>query len=380
VSDAEEFHVIAYDLNTNARLCEIPANNLRFDSRLNDAGAISFDISLQSPGVAGQVASILGYEGNPYAVYVDRNGVIVWGGICWTGLYTRSSGLLSVGGKEFLSYFDQRIAAADYSQLTYPAGIDPAQLLALALTDAQNIALQGAGASIGLSVVYTASGIPVIVPGYPIAQQTAIQSIINDVTALVVPGFGGTDIQVLCAYDAFGVPQRTAYTRSPRSGNPAGSTGLIFDLSSCIDYTWPTDATQAGNTLIVTGSGNGAAAPTTTVNAPGVPLGGLGQSPRLDKLITTTAQSQQQVQQMANGLAQQYGKPVTTPTVTILTNGAQPLGSWSMGDDARLYMPPGDDRFPNGKSEYWRVVQQQISVPDAGAATAVLTFNVPPSF
>ena len=377
---AEVFTVVAFDLNTNSKLCEIPANKLTFDSRLNDAGAISFDIDLKSPKVSAKVAPILSYNGNPFAVYVDRNGIIVWGGICWTGSYTRTSGVLQVGGKEFLSYFAQRLAAADYSKTTYPSGVDPAQLLSMALTDAQNTTTQGPGASIGLSVVYTPSGVPPIVPGYPITQQTLVSSIIKDVTALITPGYGGTDLQVLCAYDNTGTPTRTAYIRSPRAGNSAGSTGLIFDLSSCVDYTWPTDATQSGNHLVVTGSGNGAQAPTTTVAAPGVPVGGLGQVPRLDKLLSTAAQSQQQVQQMANGFAQQFGQPVTSPTVTVLTSGAQPLGSWTVGDDARLYMPPGDDKFPNGLSQFWRIAQQRVSVPDAGAATVTLTLNAPPIY
>lgn len=375
----ETWEVQAYDLNTNTPICELIANSLTFDSRLNDAGAISFNMTIQSPKVQRIVAPILEYGGNPFAIYVFRNGIIVWGGIGWTGKYTRSTGVLEVGGKEFLSYFDQRLAAADYSSVTYPSGLDPAQLLYKALTDVQNTATMGPGASIGLSVVYTPSGIPVIVPGYPTTQQTVVSQIIQDVTSQLTPGYGGVDLDVELAVVG-GVPSKTVYTRSPRSGRAAGQSGLIFDMSKAVDVVWATDATQSGNVVTVTGSGTGVKKPKATVNAPGIPIGGLGEAPRLDKVVTVSSLSQTQVSAVAPGIASQYGQPLTTPQVTVLTNTDVPFGSWIIGDDARLFMPPGDDFFPSGYSQYWRIVQHQVTVPDQGAATVQLTFNVPPVY
>lgn len=382
---SETWDVLAYDLNRNSLICELIANNLTFDSRLNDAGAISFDLDLQSPRVRNVVAPILDYAGNPFAIYVFRNGVIVWGGISWTGKYTRSTGVLELGGKEFLSYFDQRLAAADYSSLSYPSGLDPAQLLYLAMTDVQNAATEGPGASIGLNVVYTPSGIPVIVPGYPLTQQTMVSQIIQDVTSQLTPGYGCVDLDVELGM-VNGSPTRTVYTRSPRSGRTAGQTGLMFDMSKAVDVVWAFDATQSGNVVTITGAGTGANKPKTTVNAPGVPLGGLGEAPRLDKVVSTSSLSQEQVSQIAPGIAAAYGQPLTTPQVTVLTNTDVPLGSWIIGDDARLYMPTGTDElpsdglFPKGYSTDWRIVQHAVTVPDEGAATVQITFNVPPVF
>ncbi len=373
----ETFTVIAYDLNTNARLCELPGNNLTFDSRLNDSGSITLDLSLSDPDVAAVVAPILGYGGNPFAIYVDMNGVIVWGGIAWTGNYTRSTGVLEVGGKEFLSYFDQRLAVRDYSALTYPSGVDPALLIGRVFTDTQ--AAAGAGSSIGLGVVAAASSIPPIIPGYPTSQQTQVSSIMSDIVTAVTPGYGTVDVYTECQYDTNGNPTRTAYVKSPRAGRAGSASGLIFDLTDVIDFTWPTDASQSGNNLTVVGSGTGSTTPTATAIAD-VPLGGLGQAPRLDLVITTTATTQSLAASMAHGAAAQYGKPIRTPTVTVLASGAQPLGSWIMGDDARLTMPSGDERFPNGVDSYWRIVQASVTVPDSGPAVVTLTFNTPPVY
>ncbi|UFU14642.1 hypothetical protein LQK89_02770 [Curtobacterium sp. C1] len=374
----EVFTVKAYDLNTNAFICELPANGLRFDRRLNDHGSISFDVDLKAPGTAAIANPFLQYAGNPVALYVDRSGILVWGGISETVAYKKSTGLLSVGGKEFLAYFESRLALRDYSQKSYPNGVDPAILLGTVLTDTQNPAYGGPGASIGLSVVSAPSNLPMLTPGYPLSQPTMVGTIVSDLVTTLTPGYGTLDWQLVVAYDTNGNPTRTAYVRAPRSGRGAGSTGLMFDLSNCVEYSWPIDNGPSGNVITVTGAGNGSARPLATVVAP-FAVGGLGQPPRMDYVFSSSAQSQQQVQQMANGLSSQCSQPLMTPVVTVPTSGAQPLGSWILGDDARL-VTAGDEFFPNGLDQYWRIVQESVDVPDAGVPTVELTFNLPPTY
>ncbi|TIH34979.1 hypothetical protein [Subtercola vilae] len=375
---AEKFTVFAYDPNTNTRLAELPATNLLFDTRLNDAGSISFDLALSAPKTAARVAPILSYDGAPFAVYVDRNGTIVWGGLCLTGNYSKATGALPVQGKEFGAYFNQRIIAADYSALTYPGGIDPAQLVYKAYTDAQNVALCGPGASLGINVVGGSSTIPTFIPGYPITQHTTVSQIAADMAAVSSPGSGTVDVVFLSAWDPVsGAPVTTLKIWSPRAGRDKNSSPLVFDLASVNDYTWPTDVTKAGTTFTVTGAGSGAATPTAVVSS-AAPVGGLGQMPRLDQVFSfSNVQSQSQLNLMAAGLAQAYGFPVRTPTVTLPSVADPVLGSWMIGDDARLYTA-GDERFPAGKDEFWRIVQYATKVPDEGVATVTLTFNLPP--
>jgi len=317
----ETFRVFAYDLNTNTLLTELPVNNLTYESRLGDAGSCSFDLNLRSPAVAKIVSPIMAYDGVRFGVYIDRNGQINWGGGILTGNYDSTTGMMPCGGKEFLEYFEQRVIAASYTKTEYPAGVDPAWLIAKVITDAQSTALCGPGASIGISVVGGSSSLPKMEPGYPITQYTTVGRLIADMLAISVPGYGGLDLTQRTQW-VNGSPQTTFIISSPRAGRSAGNTGLIFDLDSVIDYNWPTDATGNGNTIIATGSGTGAAMPTAIVNAPGVPVGGLGNSPRLDKVISfQSAQSQQQISAAANGAAQTYGKPLKTPKLTMLTDG-----------------------------------------------------------
>lgn len=379
---SDQYTLFAYDINTNAKLTEIPFKGLMFNQTLNGAGGISFSIPLGGDGVAPLAKPLLDYQGRPVKAYVDRDGVIIGGAfVIWVGTYQNDTSTLSCGGSEIRSLLEHRVQLRDYSITTYPAGIAPGLLLYTVLNDTQT--LGGPGSSLGLSIVNNSAGMPNVVPGYPISQNTMVDQIIRDMTQISVPGVGGVDVSVSSAWaPTTGVPADILTISTPRVGSPAGLSGVIFDLSTVLDFTWPTDGKSAATTLIVTGSGSGSAMPIATVNAPGIPVGGLGQSPRLDRVESTTAQSQAQVNLMANGLAAQYAGALITPTITVATNlDGQPLGSWAVGDDARIVCPPDViPRFPNGIDQYWRIVGQSVVVPDEGVSTVTITLNIPPIY
>lgn len=440
----ESFTISAYDLNTNSLICQIPGNGLSFDWRLNDIGSCSFTVLVQSAQVRAQIAPLLTYNGNPFKVYIDRNGVIVWTGIIWTWKYSRTSGKLDFGGKELLSYFQQRTIAADYSSLTYPTAslvsyayagqtyvavdnaagftagmavtlgsdtpepltilsvssnvvnfttaltlphptnaplafsIDPAALAKQAILDAQNTTLCGPGASIGLAISGGTSSITPITPGYPLSQNTPVYNVVHDMASINQPGAGSVDSIVASSW-VTGTPVDTLYLQSPRAGRPQSTTNLLFDLQNVIEYSWPLDATKMGTRFTVTGAGSGTSMVTANVSS-GQPVGGSGQLPRLDVVASfSNVQSQSLLSAMASGIVQQYGLPVTTPTITLPTSGSVSLGDFSPGDDARIFSQ-ADEFFPSGLDQIWRIVQCQVSVPDEGLPTMTLTFNQPPTY
>ena len=368
------YRVYAYDLNANTLITELPAVNLSFDCRLNDAGSIAFDLPISRPSVASRVKPLMAYSGVPFAVYVDRDGTIVWGGIIWTWNYSRASGTVSLGGKEFLSYFAQRTIAADYSAGSYPSGIDPTQLAYKALTDAQNVSLSGSGANIGVAVSVASAWGSTVIPGYSLTQRSTVANVVKDMATINAPTNGTVDTVFKSTWVA-GAPAKTAVITAPRTGLIGSASGIAFDLSRVKDYTWPTDATTIGTTIYATG-GSSLSATQTTSN----PIGGTAQLPRLDKVISfSNVNSQTQLNAMSVSLPQQYGQPIPTPTVIQPTSVYPKLGTFSVGDDARLYIA-SDERFPSGLNEYWRIVQYAVTVPNEGVPTISFTFNKPPVY
>jgi hypothetical protein len=201
----------------------------------------------------------------------------------------------------------------------------------------------------------------------------------------ITPGTGGVDLWTEVAWGPAvagnRTPKVTVHVMAPRAGRIAGQSNLCFELLAADDFTWPNDVTPASTTLHAEGGGSGQVAPAAVVQAPGVAVGGLGQPPRLDKVVQhTNVLDNVSLQRIAQGEAQQFAPLVPTPTVTIGTNDpANPLGKWIPGDDARLRCPR-IERFPGGIDMYWRVVADDVDVPDQGRPTVTLTYNPPPSY
>lgn len=369
----ELFSLYAYDINTNTLLTDLPYFGLSYGSRVNDAGPIQFSLDLQDPGTRNKCSSVLALDGNPFAVYVDLNGVLQYGGIAWTTAYGKKNGVMQFGGNDWFSWLDHRTQFKAYTTTT-----DPQTLVSTVISDAQS-ASAGAGASIGLQVkLVSGTNQPDIVPGYPISQRATLNSIVQDITKIMLPTYGGVDVTVSSAWDTSGNPQNTLTVWTPRAGRQGSNASVVFDLDSCEDYSWPTDASKMGTTITVTGAGTGNAIPSRTVQTPFSPVGGLGQPPRMDKVVSYSAiQSQTQISAMASGAAQQYGQPLVTPQVTFPTRGL--VGSFIAGDDARV-RTAGDFRFPNGLDEYWRIASYDVTVPDAGVSTFTATLNPPPTY
>jgi hypothetical protein len=376
---SEVYRVFAYDLNTNTRLCEIPAQGLAFDCRLNDSGSIAFTVPISRPQAAAMIDPLLSLNGNPFAVYVDRSGIIVWGGIVWTVQYDRASGVVSFGGKEFLSYFAQRTIVDDYSVASYPVGVEPGYLTYKVISDCLGLTPYVTGYNIGFTLTPRSySSTPAVIPGYPFSQHTLVGQVIQDMAALSISGYGSVDTTIQCYWDGNGDPQRLITVWTPRAGQTGEDSQVAFDLSRVVNYSWAMDSTRMGTKLTVVGSGTGDNAPEVVVDSV-APVGGLGLLPRLDKVISASnVNSQDQVNAMAVGLAQQYGTPLATPTLTQPTAVSPALGEWTVGDDARIYIA-ADDYHRNGVDEVWRIVQHSVTVPDQGVPVVTVTFNPPPT-
>lgn len=437
------FRVYAYDLNTNTLITELPASNLSFDARLNDAGGISFDLAISRPSVASRVKPLMAYSGNPFAVYVDHDGIIVWSGIIWTWNYSRASGILSLGGKEFLSYFAIRTIAADYSPLSYPATTltANASIGATALTVASNtgyvagqtinidttgttekrvIASTGGSTTInitaGLSSAHTSGATIQAV----IDPAALVKKAIEDAQNVSLAG-AGSNIGITVSGGTSTIPpiipgyaltQRVMVSnvvRDMASINSVGngtvdstiSSSWVAGSPSTVMTIWSPRAGRIGSasgitidlsrvidyawTTDATSMGTtiyatgGSSGVSTTVNS-SAPIGGLGQLPHLDKVASfSNVQTQDQLSIMAAGLPQQFGYPLPSPSATQPTSVQPLLGTFVIGDDVRLYIA-SDERFPSGINEYWRIVQYSVSVPDEGVPTISFVFNKPPTY
>jgi hypothetical protein len=367
--------VSAWDINTNTKLTDLPtAGNLKYAVRMNDAGEFSYDLDLSDPVARGTGQVIMALGGTPFKTLVTANAdtSILYSGIAWQTAKQPSKSVLTVSGKALPSYFASSVIASSYTTL-----IGPATLIQTVVNDAQ---AAGAGANRGLVPVIVGNNQPPAVkPSYNKSQYTTVAQVIADMTAAVTPGTGGVDYYIT---DTFlnGVPQHKMMIVSPRCGRDHTSSGLSVNLMQATDWTWPTEATGSGNHIIVVGGGTGGAQPVAFGDDP-APRGGLGQMPLLQEVLQYShITNQAQLQTIANGSIQQFGKPITTPTVTVPIDYAPcALGEFQIGDDILLWSGPSI-WFPTGLRQWWRIAAYEVNVPPQGVPTVKFTLNRPPVF
>lgn len=362
--------IAAWDLNTNTLITHLHATSPSYSVRMNDAGEFSLKLNLTDAMASRQAAVILALNGTPFKVtFSNREESVQYSGIAWNTLMSSKEPVLTIAGKALTSYFTQVTAVKSYDQ-----PISPANLLANVITDTQN----QPGANMRLTPRFALnSPPPEITPSYTVNQYVTAAQIIADCTAGITPGSGGVDYYVT---DTFvnGAPAHTFNIASPRCGRDKNSSGATLDLSQAIEWQWPTNAAQSGNQAIVVGAGSGGVQPK-AIKDSAYPRGGLGQPPLLQMVYQyNQVSSESQLDSLGNGLIQMFGQPVRVPVITMPVNYAPlPIGSFMIGDDVRVYSPPSP-WFPQGISDWWRIVAYTVTYPDEGVPTYQLTLNRPP--
>lgn len=407
-----EFSYRFYDLYTMEPLGSMPINKATYTKKLNGAGSFQGSVYLEDPRLQNLGIANMCHPGRT-AMFIDVDGTLDWGGVIWTRNYQRSTRTLTLGGSELWSYIYSRVQAADYST-SWIGPADPMQIAKTIVQDALAVA-NSALADMTVAIQGATSTTEWVSMSFPYIQLQTVGMI---VTMMQQMGYTiGYDFAVDVSYDAYWNPMYQLTLSNPRRGRVAGKTGLMVDVSQCVDWTYPEDASRTGNKLYETST---AAASMLDIEVADGPL----QSgyPLLEQLVehpninsVPTGNLQEVLHAVALGDLAVMAYPAVTPTVTVaIANTSQlQLGDFIVGDDIRFYVPsvaaptPGatsfdsslstdfpagmdgittsgaglcyDPRFPNGLDTYFRIIQQDTTVNDEGLSTFKLTLNVPPS-
>ena len=102
-----EYRYLFADLLTNQIQAELPLSGVTFGQELNTAGSFSGKVLVSG-------LNSINYDVQDYtipgrtAIYVDRDGSIVWGGVLWSRSYDSTTQSVTFSGREFESYFERR--------------------------------------------------------------------------------------------------------------------------------------------------------------------------------------------------------------------------------------------------------------------------------
>jgi hypothetical protein len=365
-----EYTYLLSDLRTNAVLATLPLTQVSYDKRLNGVGTFSGRLPLGDARVA-ELDPFGSTQPGRTALFVDRDGVLDWGGILWTRRYDSAASALELQAQDFWSYLSHRRIIPRGSepipgQVTYTADWDEVAIARDLVSrmqelDGGNIGLQLAG-SVSSRVSDSVYEFPdkEVVP-YAEAIQTIAQ---------VDNGFDfGSD----AIYDSGGTPQKFLTFSYPRRGATVASTGLVFELpGQILNYRWPEDATAMANSILAYGTGTGGSmaigsAQDTAMVAAGYPL--LEAS-----LPNKTVPDDPTLTAYATAYLAAHRQPVVLPELDVDPGQDPVLGAYTVGDECRVRIL--DRRFPDGIDEYFRIVQIKVTPQETQHELVTLTMGL----
>ena len=342
-----QYRYLFADLRTNDILAELPLTNVTFSQVLNGAGSLTGEILGSDVNEAGYDFPNTTIPART-CVYVERDNVLIWGGIIWTRAWNSDTQHYSFTAREFPSYFERR-------RITETAVFEAEDQLLIAQTlvnDAQNVT----GGDIGVIVGTETS--PILVSRvYFDYEFKDVWGAIKDLSNQQ----DGFDFNIDVAYDSGGNPLkylRLDYPARGRTFEYNDPAALVFDFpGNLVMYEYPEDGSITANKMYGIGPNSNEAMIRAVATSPSNQVA--NGWPLLEDTTTYNDQYDPDLlYQQTLGEVTAKENPVTTIKIVIPAYVNPVLGSYKTGDQCLLRIT--DDRFPGTNGEFGLVTIQRI--------------------
>ena len=357
------YRYLFVNLSDDTVIAELPLTGVGFTQQLNQPG--SFQGHLLLSGVNADKYNVeLATIPARCGMYVDRDGILVWGGVVWGRSYNSTTQTLTFNAQEWISYFDHRRVTQDV-QFT---NVDQLLIAKTLIENAQNATYGDIGVGYN-SAGQTTSGILVDRIYYNYELKNVFQAI-QDLSRQS----DGFDFAIDVDYDINGQPEKYFNTYYPRSGL-AYSFGdpnvpvFTFPAGNMVEYEYPEDGSIVANTVYALGAGSNegkliAIAQDITKLSTGWAL--LETTANYSDITDQTVLDNLAI---AQSVATSY--PPTVLKVVVPAYVDPVFGSYEVGDDARIIIT--DSRFPNTLDEIYRIVGLSVQPGENGPERVTLT-------
>jgi len=357
-----QYRYLFADLLSNQIIAELPLTGVNFTQQLNTSGTLTGHLLLS--GINANTMNVAaGTIPVRTAIYVDRDGVLVWGGIIWFRDYNSGTQTLHISAREFESYFEHRFITT--TQVF--TNVDQLTVIQTIFNAAQSVT----NGNVGLIVPTNTSGV-LISKTYYSYELKSVFSALQDLSK----SGQGFDFNIRVSYDSNGNPTKNLNLAYPRYGEVYSNTNSTISVltlpGNILEYTYPEDGSLVANTMYAVGAGSNegkliSTATDTTKLSDGWPLLEL-QANYAD--ITDGAL----LGNLAAGQVAAVSYPPTTMQITIPTYIDPVFGTYEVGDDIRVIIK--DDRFPLGLDTIYRLVAYNVTVGESGPERVTLTLAI----
>lgn len=356
------YRYIFADLLTNVPIGELPLTGVTFGQTLNGAGA--FQGHLLLGGVNSSALNVLAATTpSKCALFVDRDGVIVWGGKVNKRQMKSSDGRVSFVANEFEDYFSTRLIT---STAIYTA-TDQLAIARALIVNAQAVT----NGNIGVQVGSETSGILIAQSYYGYAKQNVLSELLN--LANAAQGF---DFNITCSYDSSRNIIKTLHLGYPRIGRPytvGDTTNIVLEHGvNIIDYEYTEDGSTSATSVYVTGAGSNEAKLVANSQRSDLLTAGWALQ---EKVVNYGAISNTALLgTLASGLSQTLGYPPAVFKINIPANVDPIYGTYAIGDDVRVRIK--DEFFPAGLDAIYRLVATNVTAGETQGEKVTLTLSI----
>ncbi len=347
------YRYLLADLKTVKPIAEIPFESASYSHVLNAPGSFAGTLGLNQPASLYSVLSTTLNLGR-VSLFVERDNVIVWGGILWTSSADIDAGTITFNGEGWHSYFRRRVVRAKKNYVQQ----DQTTQIAKKLIDyAQSIS----GGSIGVDTTGVAATGVLRDRTYEAFERKFIGEAIEQLAAVE----NGFNFRYESQYDSGGNLATKFLTSFPASGH---QTAFVLEVGKQLSKLGiNTDATNLATNVDAIGAGEGDVKLIANVSNPLL----LVSYPMLDDVESFTdisdfsTLSAHARKQLTIG-----SQPIVIPSVEWDPSLEPKVGSFLTGDIVRVRGGFGlaflDSTF--------LVTQIEVSVDDGGGETGKLSF------
>lgn len=342
------YRFLVGDLVTGVLREEMPFTDVKYSDALNGPGAFTATIGLRHPK-----ATRANLDPGRTVLYVERDSVILWGGILWGVGLSVDNATISLTGEGFWSYFRRRHIR---DTIGY-AGVDQLAIAQTLVAYAQ----AAVGGDLGVIIGGETSGV-LRDRTYNSWERKNIGEAVEELAAVE----NGFDFAIDVAYDTSGAIGRTFRTFYPQRGR---STSIVLELGSNLrGFTQTIDAVAQANLIDVIGAGDGASMLIESVTD----MSEVPPYPLLEDVLTYK-DINQSATLTGHGEAALAARATPVETVpTVAQAGPDTgLGSYITGDEITVRGHDGyvdvDDRV--------RIIEIAVTVDDQGGENVAISLQ-----
>ena len=364
---ATTYRYLFVDLLTNTIIGELPLTGVAFTQQLNQAGTFQGHLLLSGINTDKfnvDLSTIPAHCG----LYVDRDGILVWGGVIWGRQYNSTEQTLTFQAREWISYFERR----RITQTTEFSGVDQLVVAKTLIEDAQAKPYGDIGVTYN-SEGQTTSGVLIDRVYYYYELKNVFQAI-QDLSRQS----DGFDFHIDIAYDPITLlPIKSFNTYYPRSGlvytvgDPAVPV-FNFPAGNIVEYEYPEDGSTAANTIYAVGAGSNEGKIISSAQHPTIFTEGWALLE--DQVTYSDVTDQTVLDNLAMGAVNAFVLPPITMKVIVPAYVDPVFGTYEVGDDARIMIT--DSRFPNGLDAIYRIVGASVEPGEDGPERVTLSLTI----